>query len=49
MFCYCDNTLEDYLYHEGIPLTACIEVHKPLIEENLMMIDKFIGFVGEKK
>jgi hypothetical protein len=45
-FCYCDNTLEDYLYHEGIPLTACIEVCKPLAKEGLSMIEKFLSFVG---
>lgn len=39
----CHNTLEDYLWHEGIPIAACLECNNKKIE----FVDKFLGRINE--
>lgn len=48
-FCCCYNTLEDYLYHEEIPITACIEFSLfDNSRERFRFVEKFLNFVRRK-
>jgi len=40
----CYNTLEDYLWHEGIPLTACLEYSKSR-EGRIEFTNKFLDYI----
>jgi hypothetical protein len=40
----CYNTLEDYLWHEGIPITACIEYTKEK-NDRIRFTNKFLEYI----
>lgn len=49
VFCYCDGSFEDCLFHEGIPRTACTETPGLLdlnkrVEANMYILTAFVNY-----